>query len=187
MAKKKRKLKKGWHIVAKFSMAPSRAVFLGALDVNLFKLAKRLNQLWEKNPEAVEKFWYGFGGELKGLRKAVNKGLKHMQHHQEKKEARHAVGYVVTAAVVAAALPIITAVVNLFKKHKTDQPGDDKHDKIAQEKLKEAIKEDPKGKKTGVPTIVQDEKGQQIKETNTPLILAGVAAAAVAFYMIKKK
>lgn len=197
------KLKKGEHFLAKISLFASRGVFLGALNINMFKLAKRLNQLWEKSPEAVSKFWENFGGETKALRKAVDKGLKHMKKHDAKKEGKKKskIGYEpVSIATVAAAIPVIISVTKLFVTHKSDKKGDSEADQDALLAMKKSIAD---GTAANVKTVIADPAGNVKKvlsdstntadkpkeeKNNMPKIIGAVAAVGIAgYFLIKKK
>jgi len=203
-------LKKGEHVTAKISMWPSRGGFLLATKTNLFKLAKRLKQAHDKDPELVEKFWYQFGGEYKNLAAEIEKGLKHMAKHQAKKDARHHVSgcigaidessiYGVSelgepytiAAIVAAATPILTAVAKVFNKTKSDKPGDNEHDK---ENLTKLANQLLKGGSVGVKIVSTDKDGKETvidkgkePKNNTLLYLGGAAALVGGYFLFKKK
>ena len=86
------KVRKGGKLVMKVSMIATRSAFLAGVALNLFNLATRLTQLAEKNPEAINKFWANFGGEMKALNKAIAKGLKRkrfkLKQKEEKKKAK---------------------------------------------------------------------------------------------------
>lgn len=171
----KRKLKKGWKVVAKFALAPSRSAFLLAVSVNIFKLAKRLNQLYVTNPDKLKNFWEKFGGDFEKLKKAITKGLTH----------KKALGFAVTTATISASLPIITAVIKLFKELKTDKQGDDVEDDKGVKDINNEIQNDPSGSKTGVKTVVVDEKGNEVK--NYMPILIGGAVLVGGYFLIKRR
>lgn len=173
----KGKLKKGWRKVAKFGLAPSRSAFLLAVSVNIFKLAKRLNQLLMKKPDVVKNFWEKFGGDFEKLKKAIDKGLK---------QKPKSLGFVVTTATISASLPIITAIIKLFSEHNSDNAGDNKEDDKAIKDINTEIQNDTTGAKTGVKTVVVDENGKEVKNYTTPLIIGG-AILIGGYFLMKKK
>lgn len=205
MGKLKDKIKhalgKGEHVAAKFTMWVSRGAFMLATKLNIFKLAKRLKQAHDKDPEAVEKFWYLFGGEWKKLIPEIEKGIKHMEERHKRRDERHhkdqvgaltedsTLGWYIAAGTVAAATPILTAVLKLFNKTKSDKPGDNEHDKNNFEILKKQIEA---GGTKGVTIVAKDEKTGQERildkgHNNLPLIIGGAAVLAAGAYFVMKK
>jgi len=177
MARKKKR------IIAKFALAPSRAAYLLAVEVNVFMLAKRLKQLEEKKPGEVKRLWEKFGGDFNKLQKAIEKGVKHTW---KKLSGETEIGVVTAAAVTAAitaALPIITASIKLFQSFKSDKPGDDESDKPGVEDITKTIENDPAGVTTGVPTTTVDES----KNYTKPLLIGGAVLIAGYFLMKRKK
>ncbi|MEI6508579.1 MAG: hypothetical protein WCO54_08830 [Bacteroidota bacterium] len=174
MAKKRKR------IVAKFALAPSRSAFLLAVEINVLMLAKRLKQLLEKKPNEVKKFWEKFGGNFDKLKKAIDKGIKHEYK---------GLGIVVTTAVVTSAittaLPIITAVLKLFKTHKSDKEGDDKNDTKGLNLITTTITNDPSGTNTGVPTKTIDDQ-KEVKSYTKPLLIGG-AILIGGYFLMKNK
>ena len=69
-------------------MIATRGAFISAVMLNLFNLATRLTQMKEKNPDELKKFWEGFGGEMKGLDKAIAKGLQRIRFKKAQKEKK---------------------------------------------------------------------------------------------------
>jgi hypothetical protein len=133
---------------------------------------------------------------MKGLNKAIAKGLKRkrfkLKEKEEKKKRKGKVngdqaqiGEYTAAAIVAICLPILTAAIKLFTTHKSDKKGDADNDKQNVEALKQAlIKNDPetilksKGK--------EEEKGGGIMD-NKPLLIGGALALVVGGYFLMKK
>lgn len=186
-AKLKAKLKKGLKVVGKVGLAPARAGFLLATDMNVLKVAKRLAQAYEEHPEQIKKFWEKFGGDFDKLKKAINKGAKTNINGIRPSE----MGIALEAAI-ASATPIIIAVVKLFKSLKTDKEGDDAEDKkgindLGTELLTggdaKVVTKDAAGKEE---TISEpDEKGGLM--SNKPLLIGGALALAVGGYFLLKK
>ena len=183
------KVKKGGRIAMKVSMIASRGAFLGAVSKNMFNLATRLTQLNQKNPNAVPNFWLDFGGEMKPLNKAIEKGLAYKKKRAEKKAKRkgESLGEPYTVAtIVAICVPILTAVLSLFKKNKSDKKGDDENDQQNITALKTALATTPTEK------IIQSaETTQTEKETGTgmnkTLLIGGVAVLGLGAYLLTKK
>ena len=179
----KEKLKKGLKVVGKVGLAPARAGFLLAVDLNLLKLAKRLEQAYNKHPDQIKKFWDKFGGNWDKLKKAINKGAKANINGIKPSE----IGFT-AAAAISSATPIIIAVVKLFKGLKTDKAGDDKEDTKG---LKDLGDELLTGDNSNV--VTRDENG---KEENVhggtpfyknPMVLGIGAVALIGGYMLMKK
>jgi Holliday junction resolvasome RuvABC ATP-dependent DNA helicase subunit len=98
-------------------------------------------------------------------------------------------GIVVTTAVVTTAittaLPIITAVLKLFKTHKSDKEGDDKNDTKGLNLITTTITNDPVGINTGIPTkTIEDEK--EVKSYTKPLLI-GSAILIGGYFLMKNK
>jgi len=197
----KEALKRGEHVGAKLSLFASRGAFLMANKLNLFHIAKRMKQAHEKHPEAVEKFWYKFGGEWKNLLPEIEKGIKHAEKHKAKKDARykkkHHIGDIsclgepyTAATVIAVATPILAAVTSLFKKLKTDKKGDDVFDKKNLQLLAKRITE---GGAKGIKVVSTDKQGKETildhgkPETNNGLMIGAGAAILVGGYFLMKK
>jgi len=178
----KEKLKKGLKVVGKVGLAPARAGFLLAVDLNVLKLAKRLEQAYKKHPDEIKKFWDKFGGNWDKLKSAINKGAKANINGIKPSEMGSA------AAAISSATPIIIAVVKLFRGLKTDKAGDDKEDTKG---LKDLGDELLTGEDSNV--VTRDENG---KEENVhggtpfyknPMVLGIGAVALIGGYMLMKK
>jgi hypothetical protein len=186
------KVRKGGKLIMKVSMIATRGAFISAVMLNLFNLATRLTQLGEKNPEALKKFWENFGGEMKGLNKAIAKGLQRIRFKKAKKAKKKGkvngeqaeLGEAYTAAgIVAICLPILTAAIKLFTTHKSDKKGDADNDKQNVEALKQAlIKNDPE-------TILKSKSKEEESGimNNKPLLIGGALALVVGGYFLLKK
>jgi hypothetical protein len=189
------KVRRGGKLIMKVSMIATRGAFLSAVALNLFNLATRLRQLNEKNPDAIPKFWGNFGGEMKGLDKAIAKGLQRIRFKKAQKEKKKKgkvgennengyLGEYTAAAVVAIALPIVTAAIKLFTSNKSDKKGDADNDAGNVKALQDAlIKNTPE---QILNSKVEEEKGGGIMN-NKPLLIGGVAAALIGGYFLLKK
>ena len=187
------KVRKGGKLVMKVSMLATRGAFISAVMLNLFNLATRLTQLGEKNPDAIKKFWENFGGEMKGLNKAIAKGLQRkrfkLKEKEEKKKRKGKVsgedaqiGEYTAAAIVAIALPIVTAAIKLFTTHKSDKKGDADNDSQNVQALKDALI-----KNTPEQILKSEVKEDTGLMNNKPLLIGGVLALAVGGYLLMKK
>lgn len=183
----KEKAKKGVKVVGKVGLAPARAGFLVAVEKNVLKVAKRLAQAYQKNPEELKKFWSKFGGDFDKLKKAINKGAKTNINGTTPAELG-----VVTETVIASATPIIIAVVKLFKSLKSDQAGDDTEDQKGINDLGTQLMTDPstkvvsKDEAGNEETIADEEKGGLL--SNKPLLIGGaVVLLGGAYFLMRKK
>lgn len=107
-------LRKGKNVVLKVAAAPSRAAFLGLVSLNVFGLGTKMLAVWRKNPASMRNWWEGLGGAINALVKAAEKGAT-------KKKILGSIGSV--EAVVAAAAPVLVALIDLFKRN--DIPSSD--------------------------------------------------------------
>jgi hypothetical protein len=188
------KVRKGGKLIMKVGMVPTRGAFISAVSLNLFNLATRLTQLKEKNPSAVPKFWENFGGEMKKLDKAILKGLSVKRKKAERKAKRKGtevsgdseIGSVTAGAVIAIALPIVTAVLKLFSSNKSDKAGDDKHDKANVNKLKKTLRENSTDKILDSKADPEEAEVSGIME-NKPLLIGGAIAVLLGGYLLMKK
>lgn len=188
------KVRKGGKLIMKVGMVPTRGAFISAVSLNLFNLATRLTQLKEKNPSAVPKFWENFGGEMKKLDKAILKGLSVKRKKAERKAKRKGtevsgdseIGSVTAGAVIAIALPIVTAVLKLFSSNKSDKAGDNKHDQANVNKLKKTLRENSTDKILDSKADPEEAEVSGIME-NKPLLIGGAIAVLLGGYLLMKK
>jgi len=189
------KVRKGGKLIMKVGMVPTRASFISAVSLNLFNLATRLTQLQAKNPNAVTKFWENFGGDMKKLNKAIIKGLSVKRKKEERKAKKKGsevsgdseIGSVTAGAIIAVALPIVTAVLKLFSSNKSDKPGDDKHDKANVEKLKKTLRENSTDKILDSKADPENSEVSGLMENKPLLIGGGIAVLLGAYLQMKKK
>jgi len=187
-AKLKEKVKKGLKVVGKVGLAPARAGFLLAVDMNVLKVAKRLAQAYNKHPEEIKKFWTKFGGDFDKLKKAINKGAKANINGTKPSEMG-----IATEAAIASATPIIIAIVKLFSSLKTDQAGDADGDKAGINDLgtelltggdAKVVTKDASGNEETLTDPAEDKGGLM---SNKPLLIGGALALAVGGYFLLKK
>lgn len=109
-------LTKGKNRIAKIGLAPARASFLLAVNMNILKIASKLETLYKKDKQKVVDFWEKFGGDIGKLKRAIEKGTKH---------SLSGLGEPITlTGALASALPILMQVFKLFKREGL-QSGDD--------------------------------------------------------------
>lgn len=188
------KVRKGGKLIMKVGMVPTRASFISAVSLNLFNLATRLTQLKEKNPSAVPKFWENFGGDMKKLDKAILKGLSVKRKKEERKAKRKGtevngdseIGSVTAGAIIAIALPIVTAVLKLFSSNKSDKAGDNKHDQANVNKLKKTLRENSTDKILDSKADPEEAEVSGLME-NKPLLIGGAIAVLLGGYLLMKK
>lgn len=169
--------------VAKFALAPTRAAFLTAVNVNALKLAKRLKQAYQKNPARLEAFWTKLGGKMDALKSAIEKGTNSKLNGSD-------VGAVAAGTVLLAAAPVVVAVVKLFQELKSDQSGDSSGDAASLEEMRTTLQNDP-NTQTGTATMDADADAGLVKgdgegmSTTTMLMIGGAAAAGL--YLASRK
>ena len=101
-------LKKAFKNLKKVSLAPSRVAFLGLVEINVKGLATKLKKLPRTK---VAKMWEKFGGNVDKLYKSIERGAKRKKLGNVDD---YNIGIGNPAAAVAAAAPVILAVVKLF-------------------------------------------------------------------------
>jgi len=104
-------LKKGKQVVLKVAAAPSRAAFLGLVSLNVFGLGTKMLTVWRKNPASMRNWWEGLGGAIDALVKAAEKG------GTKRRILGASVGDVTVASVIVAAAPVLTALIDLFRRN----------------------------------------------------------------------
>lgn len=175
--KKKKETRK--RKVAKIAVAPARASFLAALQVNFLKLADRMARAYGKDRSRVEAWWSKLGGDTAALKKAIEKGSKKQ------------LGAVAAAAAFTMAAPVIIAAIQIFKDLKSDNPGDNSGDNSFLSDARKALDEDP-GVDKGIANLPSDVdsglvKGKEGEEGGSmmmPLLILG--GAGVAAYALSK-
>jgi hypothetical protein len=93
---------------AKVGLAPARGAFLALVNLNVFGLAKKLAQAYQKDPQKVLNFWTKFEGDPNILKNSIRKGSKI--------QISGNLGEAASSTAVATATPILVAVVKLFKE-----------------------------------------------------------------------
>jgi len=178
-------LKKGKQVVLKVAAAPSRGAFLGIVRLNVFGLANKLYTVWEKNPATLKNWWAGLGGEINKLTDVIESGRKKPRVDPN---GGKAVGIDPgTAAVIAAAAPVLTALIGLFRQNNIDTTdiqtaADFELNRRAQNaagwELAPEIIDDARAQRVENELAIADTRG-----TNWALI---GGAALVAFILLKK-
>jgi hypothetical protein len=103
-----------------FGLAPARGSFILLVNLNFRALAKRLNQLKQKNATKYAEFWTKLGGDVDKLNKAVAKGLPKKPVFGKPKGVNGVdfeyLGEPVTAAGVTLALGSAAGIISSLKK-----------------------------------------------------------------------
>jgi len=204
-AKVETAVKNGLPVVAKIGLAPSRAAFLLLVNLNVLKVAKRLAQLYQKSPESAQDLkdiWTKkFKGDWEKLKKAINKGAKSSISGKYKtgdivggqilgpdniwRDIKKGSSLGITQeAAIAAATPIIIAIIGLFAKYKSDKHGDTAADV-------QAIADAAKTLISPDQNIATIETGEDTT-TKTPFyknpyVIGGAAVVLVGGYLLMKK
>lgn len=135
---RRRRRRRGLSLLKKLAFAPNRRAFRTLVAVNLFGLAKKLKRMHDSHPGTLKKFWEKrLGGKYKELLKSIKAGYNHYakRHHKARMAGfesaysgeMQGIGIApALAAVIAAAVPITTAIIPLLKKHGKDatEPGE---------------------------------------------------------------
>jgi len=139
--KRKTRRKKLFHVFKAVNLAPSRASFLMLVHSNIFHLAERMAKAWIHNPESLKKVWTNFGGKPEKLKHAIKKGAG--RKHKELADRVNGVAGSISVAeleqmetsgigfppaivaAIAAATPIVLAVIKVIGKSKHDQDTSD--------------------------------------------------------------
>lgn len=167
VTKLKENVKNPKKLIAKVGISPARAAFLVAVNLNLLKLAKRLQQAYDKDKKGLQKFWEKFGGDFNTLKKGIEKGSK--------TKLNGTIG--TAAATLATATPIIIATLKFLKQLKSDKEGDTNEDKPVLETLKDSLlDEDEISKKTKDDKPTTDESETPFYKN--PLFIGGAVLVA---------
>lgn len=153
-AKRKERRKKAFHVFKAVNLAPSRASFLLLVRSNIFHLAERMAKSWIHDPSGLKKVWAQFGGKPEKLKEAIMAGSKRKHKDlADKVRAINGMGRIpsvaeleametkgigfppAVAAAIAAATPIVLAIIKIIGKSKHDQ------DTEAPDELAEGIQE----------------------------------------------
>jgi len=113
---KKEKRKRVFKKVAKVGIAPARAAFLTIIRLNALKTATKLARVWNKpnGKETLIDFWAKFGGKPEKLKEMILKGTK----NKTALNADEIGSATAIAATLAAATPILVALVPIIKRFK---------------------------------------------------------------------
>lgn len=126
----RRRRGRGLSFLKKLALAPNRKAFRWLIAINIFGLAKKLKRLNDRNPAKLKRFWEkGLGGKYSELLKSVKRGYNHWakRHHKQRmagvlEPEITGIGTPALAAPLAAAAPIITAIISMLKKDGKDKP-----------------------------------------------------------------
>lgn len=194
----KKDLKKGLDAVKMVGLAIPRNAFLLLVKINVRGLATRLKKLQEINPASLEDLWVKkLGGDILFLNQEIKVGSAKKPFLGSKVSGVDQIGVAgeEVAAIVAAAAPVLVAIIGLLAKNKvpeSDLPPMNfpppEGDKVYDPKAPEGQPDRPltEAEKDKIADgIVKQEFGDE-KKTINPMILIG-GAAVVLFLLTKKK
>jgi hypothetical protein len=183
--------------VKMIGLAIPRNAFLLLVKINVRGLATRLQRLQAKNPADLEKLWVKqLGGDITFLNQEIKVGSAKKPFLGSKVSGVDQIGVAgeEVTAIIAAASPVLLAVIALLAQNKTpdndlppfDVPppdGDKAYDPTAPpDQPDRPLTEDEKRKLAD--EIIKKEFGDE-KKTINPMILVG--GAAIALYFLTKK
>ena len=199
-AKRQQRRKEKGSRVAKIGLAPARAAFLKAVQLNAMKLAEKMARVYKKDSVKLFEFWRKFGGDTEKLKQAIEKGIK---------SKLSGIGVVGLAAGLSAALPIVTLFLKLLADMGLVSKQEISEDEAAVNEAKTNLELDdstpkgniemPEGEDTallienkGARTTDKDDNTDETTESKGDikryLLIGGAAAAALLVYtMIKKQ
>lgn len=152
-AARKERAQKLFKVFKQVNLAPSRASFLLLVRTNIFRLANRMAKVWIQDPTGLKKMWAQFGGKPEALRDAIKagswkkyksqiKGVEEMGDTPISVEGleemqTQGIGFPpAIAAAIAAATPIVLAVIKIIGKSKSDSdteaPGEEEEESTAE-------------------------------------------------------
>ncbi|MCE9540721.1 MAG: hypothetical protein K8R85_16095 [Bacteroidetes bacterium] len=184
--------------VKMIGLAIPRNAFLLLVKINVRGLATRLQRLQAKNPAALENLWVKqLGGDITFLNQEIKEGAAKKPFLGSKVSGVDQIGVAgeEVAAIVAAASPVLVAIIALLAQNKTpdndlppfDVPppdGDKVYGKGGDDNADRKLTDEEKDKIAD--KIVKEEFGDD-KKTINPMILIGGAAAAIALFLLTKK
>ena len=141
--------------LATIPLAPSRTAFLGLVRLNVLKLADKLVQAENKKPGSVQALWKKMGGDFNVLKNVINQGAK-----KGKLSGIGAAGEV--EAILAAATPIVVAVVGLLTKLGIKKKGQKDELDEAIEQGKEELQNNPDVMKTAGVDVIEGGSGVNV-------------------------
>lgn len=101
-------------VVLKFALAPARGSFLLLVGLNFMGLATKLKKAFTDNKDKTNTFWSNLGGNTNELLRKTEQGAKKKRILGDYQEGEQ-IGVVSTAAIAAAAAPILLKVGDLLK------------------------------------------------------------------------
>lgn len=174
------------------ALAPVRAAFLGLIAINLKNLARKIKEAAEKDPQRLKSFWEKWGGNFEQLIKTANDGatkkmIGYIDPMEDSPQYTDVSVGAVSAAAIAAAAPIVVALIPLLKsiigEKREKELADSKE--ILDQALKTAQETDPD--KLAAETKTEQGADGSFFEKNKTLLLVGAGALALILIMKKKK
>jgi len=142
VGKKLKKLQPG-KLLKKIGLAPGRRAFRTLVSLNANGLAYKLKRTFDKDPKSLENKWKKLGGDMSALKKSIKVGYNHWAKKHKKAPMNGIYGCdlpymqheaksmglcgtddgigVAVAALLAAAAPVLIALLPLLKQHDDGQ------------------------------------------------------------------
>ena len=177
-------------VVLKFALAPARGSFLLLVGLNFMGLATKLSNAFKTNKDKTNSFWSNLGGNTNELLRKTEQGAKKKRILGDYQEGQQ-IGVVSTAAIAAAAAPILLKVGDLLKSIGIDpaellQAGKQTIANQAKKVIAKAtskVNQLEEKQDTEVTEAVKTLEGKKSMSNFLPLIIVG----GIAFYFITKK
>ena len=177
-------------VVLKFALAPARGSFLLLVGLNFMGLATKLANAFKTNKDKTNSFWSNLGGNTNELLRKTEQGAKKKRILGDYQEGEQ-IGVISTAAIAAAAAPILLKVGDLLKSIGIDpaellQAGKQTIANQAKKVIAKAtskVNQLEEKQDTEVTEAVKTLEGKKSMSNFLPLIIVG----GIAFYFITKK
>ena len=177
-------------VVLKFALAPARGSFLLLVGLNFMGLATKLANAFKTNKDKTNSFWSNLGGNTNELLRKTEQGAKKKRILGDYQEGQQ-IGVVSTAAIAAAAAPILLKVGDLLKSIGIDpaellQAGKQTIANQAKKVIAKAsskVNQLEEKQDTEVTEAVKTLEGKKTMSNFLPYIIVG----GIAFYFITKK
>jgi hypothetical protein len=177
-------------VVLKFALAPARGSFLLLVGLNFMGLATKLANAFKTNKDKTNSFWSNLGGNTNELLRKTEQGAKKKRILGDYQEGEQ-IGVVSTAAIAAAAAPILLKVGDLLKSIGIDpaellQAGKQTIANQAKKVIAKAtskVNQLEEKQDAEVTEAVKTLEGKKSMSNFLPYIIVG----GIAFYLITKK
>jgi hypothetical protein len=177
-------------IVLKFALAPARGSFLLLVGLNFMGLATKLSNAFKTNKDKTNSFWSNLGGNTNELLRKTEQGAKKKRILGDYQEGQQ-IGVVSTAAIAAAAAPILIKLADFLKSVGIDpaeilQAGK----QVVADQAKKVV-----AKATSKVNQLEEKQDDEVTEAVNTLedkksmsnFLPYIIVGGIAFYFITKK